>query len=81
MTRHEEMLLDELEKIASTVELLTKRLSAAEDSLIAKDKEANRIREDMSRLKEENQHLKEVIQTMKDRLDAVLGNLPEVPLS
>lgn len=78
LSPREEQLLKELRTLTELADRVAQKLSTTEQTLYAREAEANDLRRSMIELKEENQHLKEVLQTWRQRLDAVLNQLKSI---
>lgn len=78
LSPREEQLLREMNSLSELADRVAQKLSTTEQTLYAREAEANDLRRSMIELKEENQHLKEVLQTWRQRLDAVLNQLKSI---
>lgn len=74
----EQLLLQQLQELASLCERTSQKMILLEQTLSAKDKELTSLRRDMVKLQEENQHQKEVLQTWRQRLESTLSQLNDL---
>lgn len=74
----EQLLLQQLQELASLCERTSQKMILLEQTLSAKDKELTSVRRDMVKLQEENQHQKEVLQTWRQRLESTLSQLNDL---